>query len=365
MITSSRITTARKRRGLTLAELSTRVGVSVQSLSNYERGRTEPTPDTLARLAAALDFPESFFFQPDLEPVPLEAVSFRARSKLAAGPRDAALWASRLALELHTWIDDRFRLPPNGIPTLGRPDPETAAEMVRARWGLGTAPISNMVHLLESHGVRVFSLPPEYADVDAFAMWRDGTPFVFLNTLKTPERGRFDAAHELGHLVLHGEDRSLAGPQAEQEANAFASAFLMPRSSVMEHMPNAPLVQQILRGKKIWKVAALALTYRLHDLDMLSDWHYRRACIDLGKLGYRRSEPSGMPSRESSQLLDKVFTAMKAKGITLHDVARDLHVSPEELSSWVFGLIVTARTGSSRTSADLADHEQPRLSLVR
>ncbi|MGX5188312.1 helix-turn-helix domain-containing protein [Streptomyces avermitilis] len=365
MITSSRITTARKRRGLTLAELSTRVGVSVQSLSNYERGRTEPTPDTLARLAKALRFPESFFSQPDLEPIPLEAVSFRARSKLAAGPRDAALWASRLALELHGWIEERFRLPANDIPTLGRPDPETAAEMVRARWGLGAAPISNMVHLLEVHGVRVFSLPPEYADVDAFAMWRDGTPFIFLNTLKTPERGRFDAAHELGHLVLHGEDRSLAGPHAEQEANAFASAFLMPRQSVMEHMPKTPLVQEILRGKRIWKVAALALTYRLHDVDMLSDWHYRRTCIELGKLGYRRGEPSGMPRRESSQLLEKVFATTKAKGVTLHAIARDLHVDPEELSSWVFGLIVTARGGGSLPSAEEAPPAGPRLSLVQ
>jgi hypothetical protein len=131
------------------------------------------------------------------------------------------------------------------------------------------------------------------------------------------------------------------------------------------HRVRSPLVQQILQGKKNWKVAGLALTYRLHELDMLSDWHYRRACIELGKLGYRRSEPSGMPSRERSQLLDKVFTARKAKGITLHDIARDLHVSPEELSSWVFGLVVTARTGSSHASADLAARERPRLSLVR
>ncbi len=43
----------------------------------------------------------------------------------------------------------------------------------------------------------------------------------------------------------------------------------------------APLVDQILAGKKIWNVAALALTYRLHDIGMLSDWHYRTTCIEL------------------------------------------------------------------------------------
>ncbi|MHA6759686.1 helix-turn-helix domain-containing protein [Streptacidiphilus sp. PAMC 29251] len=323
MINSSRITTARKRRGYTLAELSSRAGVSLQSLSNYERGRTEPTAETIAQMAVALDFPESFFYQPDLDPIPLDAVSFRARSKLAAGPREGALAASRLALELNEWIEARFRLPANDIPTLGKPDPETAAEMVRARWGLGNSPAGNLVHLLEAHGVRVFSLPPEYTDVDAFATWRNGTPFVFLSTLKTPERGRFDAAHELGHLVLHGEDRSLVGPQAEQQANAFASAFLMPRSSVLDHMPRSPMVPQIIKGKSIWRVSALALTYRLHDLDLLSDWQYRRTCIELGERGYRTGEPKGLTTREGSQLLDKVLRATKVKGSGISDIARE------------------------------------------
>ncbi|MET9565773.1 ImmA/IrrE family metallo-endopeptidase [Streptomyces tauricus] len=75
--------------------------------------------------------------------------------------------------------------------------------MVRTRWDLGQAPAPNMVHLLEAHGVRVFSLPPDSLEVDAFAVWRSGVPFVFLHTLKTVERARFFAAHELGHLVMH------------------------------------------------------------------------------------------------------------------------------------------------------------------
>jgi hypothetical protein len=49
----------------------------------------------------------------------------------------------------------------------------------------------------------VFSLALDAAEVDAFSMWRQSTPYVFLNTKKSAEHGRFDAAHELGHLVLH------------------------------------------------------------------------------------------------------------------------------------------------------------------
>ncbi|MCX5398165.1 XRE family transcriptional regulator [Streptomyces sp. NBC_00102] len=364
MISSSRIAIARKRRGLTLAELSERAGVSLQSLSNYETGRTEPTEDTLSSISAGLGFPESFFRKPEVEILPLDAVSFRARSKLAAGPRDAALAASTLALELNEWIELRYKLPTAQLPTLGRLDPESAADVLRTRWGLGEAPVSNMVHLVESRGVRVFSLPPEFSDVDAFSFWRNGTPFIFLSTLKSPERGRFDVAHELGHLVLHGEERVLHGPPAEKEANSFASAFLMPQDSVRGSIQNSPLPSQIVAAKGIWKVAAMALTYRLHDLGMLSDWHYRKACIELSKSGYRSTEHRGMPAREKSQLLEKVFSMAHGRGISIRQVADDLDVSAQELSSWIFGLVVTLRAGSGSNEAPIVS-SRPRLSIVR
>jgi Zn-dependent peptidase ImmA (M78 family) len=82
-------------------------------------------------------------------------------------------------------------------------DPEATAELVRVEWGLGHAPAPNMVHLLELQGVRVCSQAEECREVDAFSYWYDGTPCVCLNTTKAAERGRFDAAHELGHLILH------------------------------------------------------------------------------------------------------------------------------------------------------------------
>ncbi|MFC8222990.1 hypothetical protein ACFUTY_33075 [Streptomyces sp. NPDC057362] len=48
---------------------------------------------------------------------------------------------------------------------------EEAAALVRARWGLGNAPIPNAVHRLEAHGVRVFSLSRDRPEVDAFSFW--------------------------------------------------------------------------------------------------------------------------------------------------------------------------------------------------
>ena len=344
MFTATRLTLARKRRGLTLVQLSEMVGVTAQSLSNYENERQEPLPQVVEKIADTLGFPVAFFSEHDIDALPSDSVSFRARTKLAARKRDMALSVGRLAIEFHDWISERFILPDPDLPSLNKPDPETAAEMVRARWGLGLAPISNTVHLLEAHGVRVFSLAPEYSDVDAFSFFHEGVPFVFLNVMKTAERGRFDATHELGHLVLHGQGCDLTKSQAEQEANEFASAFLMPRESVAAHMPASPLVDQIIYGKKIWKVAALALTYRLHDIGMLSDWHYRTACVELGRRGFRTGEPDG-GARETSQLLTKVFKALRTKGVTRSYIADKLCIDPDDLSGYVFGIVMAALDG--------------------
>ena len=346
MITPSRLTLARRRRGLTHIELGALVGVSAQSLSNYEQGRQQPYAEVVERLAAALDFPAGFFTSGEADPIEPEDVSFRARSKLRAKDRNMALAAAELAVEFHDWVVTQLKLPAPDVPSLGRPDPRTAAAMVRQRWELGVAPITNMIHLLEAHGVRVFSLAPEYQDVDAFSLYRGRTPFVFLNTSKTPERSRFDAAHELGHLVLHFDERPVDGPQAEKEAHAFARHFLMPEESVLAHMPASPFVDQILEGKRIWKVSALALTYQLHDLGMLSDWVYHRTCTELSKRGYKNGEPGGMARHEQSLLLAKVFKLLRSKGLRPRQIAERLDLPVAMLNEFAFGLTMMAVPGA-------------------
>ncbi|WP_328399468.1 ImmA/IrrE family metallo-endopeptidase [Streptomyces sp. NBC_00390] len=282
-------------------------------------------------------------------------MSWRARSKTSARTLEAARSAGTLGALLYDWIDERFRLPAADIPSLSKPDPETAAGMVRTRCDLRIAPAPNMVHLLEAHGVRVFSLAPDYAEVDALAVWRNGTPFVFLNTLKSVERGRFDAAHELGHLVMHGSDKECSGPEAERQANDFASAFLMPASSVLGHMPSGAHVDQIIQAKSIWKVSAMALTYRMHDLGLLTDWQYRSACTELSKRGYRKDEPHGMKKRETSQVLTKVFQGLRANGVRPAAVAGELGLTVDEMNKMLFGLTITMverrRADRARTTA--------------
>lgn len=363
----SRLTLARRRRGLTKARLAEMLDLTVRSISAYENEEMVPSLETASALAKVLGFPETFFFGTEIDVPTPDSASFRAASSMTSAQRDAALGAGALAVEFSKWVDRRFTLPSPCVPDLRGCEPEAAAESVRAQWGLGEKPIPNLVHLLESKGVRVFSLAEECLKVNAFSLWREDTPFIFLNTMKSAECSRFDAAHELGHLVLHGHGDP-KGRDLEKDADAFASAFLMPRASVLAAAPRFPTLPLLIKLKKTWKVSVAALAYRLRSVDVLSEWHYRTLCIDIAQRGYRTSEPESIP-RETSQLLGKVFAMLREDGKRKSDIARELLLYPEELDALVFGLVVTPlsgngdpnrASGSPRGNLRLVSNSQPR-----
>ena len=357
----ARLSFARKRRGITMKQLAHSVGVKPRSISAWENGQFEPRGKHLHEIAEKLEFPEPFFFGDELdEPTP-EAVSFRSLSKMTARQRDRAIGAGAIGILLNEWLEARFELPSAHIPDLSQEaSPEAAAQYVRQAWGLGELPIKNMVHLLESRGIRVFSLSVDAIEVDAFSMWRQSTPYVFLNTQKSAERSRFDAAHELGHLVLH-QHGAPHGQEAEQQANAFASALLMPRGSILAQSPRMATVDSLLQIKKYWSVSIAAVAYRLHEVKALSDWNYRLLYIEIGKRGYRKKEPYESP-RETSQLLRKVFDALRADGMTMKDIADELLIRRKEIQELVFGLALTGVPSSD--SAQSTGYSTPVLRIV-
>ena len=343
MFNPARLKLARQRLGLTLTKLAAVSDVSLRSLTNYENGKQLPPSDeTLRKLANALSVPPAFFERETGEAVPVEAVSFRKLSKTTATRRDAVLASASLAVEFFDTIASKFRLPEADIPTLDKLSPESAADLLRRRWNLGDRPISNMVHLLESKGVRVAAIRHEYSDIDAFCFYRDATPYVFLNTSRSGERQRFDAAHELGHLVLHSEleMEPSTSKERETEANQFAAAFLMPRTAVLSQSMSGASLDRILAARSYWKVSAMALTHRLRELHLLNNWQYRTTCVTLSDQGYRSSEPGGMVP-ETSQLLRKVMFGTASK-ITIRDATDDLDLDLDDVRGFVRNLVPTA-----------------------
>ncbi|WP_089915058.1 helix-turn-helix domain-containing protein [Leifsonia sp. 21MFCrub1.1] len=339
MFAPSRLKLARQRLGLTLTGLANASGVSPRSLTNFETGDRVPSAESLEKLATALSVPTAFFDREALEAIAPEAASFRKLSKTSATRRDAVLAGASLTVEFYDYISSNFHLPEPNIPTLDKLAPEAAAELVRQRWALGDRPVANLVHLMESKGVRLGALKHQYHDIDAFCFVRDNTPYVLLNTSKSGERQRFDAAHELGHLVLHDElemDPSTS-KERESEANQFASAFLMPRSAVLAQSMRAASLDRVLAARRYWRVSAMALTHRLHELRLLNNWQYRTMCLNLSELGYRSTEPGGIVP-ETSQLLRKVMYGTAGR-VTVRDAANALSLDQRDVRGFVRDLV--------------------------
>jgi Zn-dependent peptidase ImmA (M78 family) len=308
MFTPSRLTLARMRRRLSKKELAEAMGLTPHSILRYEIGESGPTDDIIGRLAKSLGFPEGFFHGPDIDPPSEDAASFRSMSAMSAKERDAALAAGAIAFIVSDWVEQHFDLPTPDILDVSGDTPEIAAVSLREKWALGEQPIKNMAHLLEAKGVRLFSMAENTLTVDAFSVWRGETAYVFLNTIKSAEHSRHDAAHELGHLALH-KHGGPKGREAEDQANAFAAAFLMPSADVIATLPRVHTLNQIIEAKKRWGVSVMSLIHRLNRLGIMSPWQYRMFCRDATEKGYRRAEPLAM-ARELSVVWQKVLTTL-------------------------------------------------------
>ena len=338
MFCAGRLSLARKRRRLTAKALAGLTGLAVDTISRLENGLNKPDELTVAKLAKALEFPVGFFHGAEPQDIDIGAVSFRSFSKMSARERDAAIAAGSLGLHLNAWVEQEFGLPtPNLIDLSYEFDPAVAAHLVRHHWGLGEKPIGNMLGLLETHGVRVFSLSENTAAVNAFSFWRDNKPFMFLNDFKTAENSIFDTAHELGHLVMHKHGDPKDARSAEREANMFASAFLMPENGIKARIPRPVTIDVVLPAKARWRVSAMAMAYRLNSLGFLSEWNYKSICVELSRRGYRSSEPRGI-ERETSAIWRKVLSDLWRRKVTKATIADELHLPLDELEGLIWKL---------------------------
>jgi Zn-dependent peptidase ImmA (M78 family)/DNA-binding XRE family transcriptional regulator len=322
----SRLSVARERRCISQKELALNVGVTPDAICKFESGERNPLPENVARAALILGFPLLWFYASEIELIDAEAISFRSLRSMTAATREKVKGIAEIAAGVVSpAVRSRFKLPELNLPSLGSHSPEEAAKILRDMWKLGQAPISNMVHLLESKGIEVYWLNEPVKDLDAWSFRRDDRAFVALNLFKTAgEREQFDAAHELGHLIMHSPiRRNLTGKEYEKEANQFASAFLMPAEQFRSECPKVPLIDLFLPLKKRWTVSVGAMVYRCKDLGVLSDWHYQLAAKELSVRGWRSGEPNPLP-RHESQAHRFVFEKLAAKGVRPTDFSRSL-----------------------------------------
>lgn len=338
------LTLARERRGLTKAQLAELCGVDRKTVAEWESGRVTEPP--VSGLSQHLGFQEQFFFEAAADVLVPEVAHFRALTSMSARQTRQTLATASLVSRLSGWLDQQFRTPDVDLPKYdaigsqtgtNAPPGQPAAAWVRSVWSLQDQVIPDLTALLESKGVRIFALPAEIRGVDAFAVWLNGRPTIFLNTDKSAERLRFDLAHELGHLVMHRGVATVKNKKYEAEANAFAGHFLVSPGAIYSKVRSQPTLDDVFALKKHFRVSAASMVFRLHECGLINDWQYRTWMMELSKRGYRTSEPDGVP-REHSQLLAAVLRLAREDGYTLKSIAAELRAPAEDISAAFAGL---------------------------
>jgi Predicted Zn peptidase len=365
---------ARERRSLTKEALAQLCGVSRRAVTDWESGNVDSPP--MERISGALDFPVSFFYGEDIEEVALNCVSFRALSSMTPRQTHRVLAHASLMRGFSSWMDSRYDTPAPDVPSIEEltasvdecePSAVEGASSLRVMWGLGVKPIRDMLVLVESRGIRVFGLPAEDKEVDAFSFWYGDRPFIFVNTSKSAERVRFDLAHEVGHLCMHRDIKTNRNRRYELDANSFAGALLVPRAGLLPQIVGQLSLADVMKLKKYWRVSATAMVRRLHQLGRITDWQYRSWMIDLSERGFRNSEPDGIQS-EQSALLGQVLTLARQDGWGTERISKELGIPRRDLSEAMMGLTVTPVAGPAKgipETAPTAPPGPPRLRMVR
>lgn len=340
-----RLQVARKAKLMTQTDLAAEVGLTRQAISAFEQGSKRPEGATLARIADALEQPISYFLGVSHEPFgqfsPKNYRSFGSATKKRNEQSDSF---SRWAASIAAYLSGKVNFPEAYIPSTPPPEGgqfyeeeeiELAAELVRSEWGLGVGPIGNLSKLIESKGVFICNIPTIDEGVNAFSFWSGPKPFIITSAEKTTAvRRRFDLAHELGHLVLHqgvSESELEHKPTLkiiESEANRFASAFLLPRSSYPNEVFSTRL-DSFVELKSRWKVAVSAQIYRCSELGLFTEKQILNLRKQISFKKWRTKEPLDdtlqierpvMMKRAASMLLDAsiVSPSVMLNEINLH-----------------------------------------------
>jgi len=337
-----RLRLARHLRGMRINELATRVGVTPAAVSQYENAYNRPSAPLVAKLSLALGLPADFFAAGRPLGATMDTQPFfrSLRSTPKYERNQAHAWAA-LCADVARVLERHVRLPTPDIPvipfdeTTTRAAIEHAANEVRAAWGVPSGPIADVVRLLEIHGIVVSRLPFGSTKVDAFSHNAAPRPVVVLTDDKADTaRSRLDTAHELAHLVGHG-DADRADGHIERQATSFGASLLAPAQEIIDHLPRRFDLATLLDLKATWGISIAALLYRSKELGVMTEPTYRRAVTWMSANGFRTTEPGDIGPPETPVLLARALAVVQTAGIPMEQIANDACLPRELLLSLI------------------------------
>ena len=193
-----------KIRGLTIPQLSAKMGMGTAALSNLLNGKAEPKSSTLIKLSEALAVP----FQELLaDAPPLQSLRFRTAKTLSGREKaerdqlrhDTAIWLSDYQF-LEESLGDKRTFKLAGIV---EDDPSKAALAVRKKLEVDADdPVYDISALMEKAGIKLRLRAFGFKKTFGLSVGEDdGGPAIVVNAEPgiSVERQIFTIAHELGH----------------------------------------------------------------------------------------------------------------------------------------------------------------------
>lgn len=321
-----RLTLARELYGVRKSDLAKMLGVSAVTVTHWESGNRTPTTNNVAALAQILGVTPSFL---ESQPSGISSISgaphFRSLRSTTQLSRNQAQAYTQVVQDVVHTITEYADFPDLVLPDIPAdadvPDsviPRLAAEQVREKWGLGDKPVRHVIRAMENHGIVVVFAPFQNAAIDAYSAFGGEVPVVVLNPTKGDYyRQRFDAAHELGHLVMHA-DADPGHKVLEAQAHTFASEFLAPSAVIQNDLPTVMNGQGWMKLKELkeyWGISMQALLYRAKELGRLSDDAYRNAMVTVSRNKWRAKEPGLISSLEEPSLIPHAIALIEESGI--------------------------------------------------
>lgn len=350
-----RLKIARKRRGFTTTELARQSGCARYTVSKLESAQNKPRESTVSSIANVLRFPSEFFYEERMDELSSATASIIPSCSVAV--RDTALASASIAFLLDDWAHDQFKrssLMPSAVDFIGigsDVDPESAARLLRQHWGLGLEPIPHMIELLESKGVRVFSLVDDVANLSAFSGWRDEIPYLFTGKSACTVDLRLSVAKQLGYLVLHRHTRPDNFRDIQREMNAFACAFLIPEGAKLSNI--GLNLKRLKETMQRWGLSGFDLIACGRKSGAISDGRYRTLHTQITNFeifnGHIRLIPEGLSS-ETSVLWCGILEGLQKNGKALQDVAEQMRVPVQEVEE----LLLVENLPTKKVQGDLS-----------
>lgn len=281
----NRLKELRESKNLSLNDLGILSDVSKQTIHRYEQNVKSPSSSTLLKISKALKVHPSIFFHEEDLNIQIEKINFREEDNLLnstfsrAQIEDVCKDYLLKFLELESLLDlnAKFENPLKGFEISTKKDVEKAAKNLRKKWGLGTAPISDVTQLIESNGVFVIEINEinEFTGLSGFA--NQDIPFIVINeNCIDKSRKRFTLLHELGHLVLEFSDQ-LNNDIIERLCHHFAGAVLLVEDTLFIELGKnrtSISLHELKSIKEKYGVSIQAIIIRAKAIGLISNQTY-------------------------------------------------------------------------------------------